>query len=84
MNEKLNLVELLKDCPKGTKFYSTIYGDVYFECIDLSYHYPVILKTPDGGIADVTSGGLYYSEFNGECTLFPSREQRDWSKWHLP
>lgn len=84
MNEKLNLTEILKDCPKGTKLFSLLYGDVYFECIDLSYYYPVILKTPDGGIADVTSDGLHYSEFNGECTLFPSREQRDWSKWHLP
>lgn len=84
MNENLNLVELLKDCPKGTKFYSILYGDVYFECIDLSYQYPVILKTSDGGITDVTSDGLHHSDCNGECTLFPSREQRDWSKWHLP
>lgn len=28
MNENLNLVEILKDCPKGTKLYSTLYGDV--------------------------------------------------------
>ena len=30
MNENLNLVEILKDCPKGTKLYSTTYGDVEF------------------------------------------------------
>ena len=28
MNENLNLVEILKDCPEGTKLYSPIYGDV--------------------------------------------------------
>ena len=28
MNENLNLAKILKDCPKGTKLYSTIYGDV--------------------------------------------------------
>lgn len=34
MNEKLNLVEILKDCPIGTKLYSTIHGDVKLELID--------------------------------------------------
>ena len=28
MDNKINLVEILKNCPKGTKFYSTIYGEV--------------------------------------------------------
>ena len=27
MNENLNLVETLKDCPQGTKLYSLIYGE---------------------------------------------------------
>lgn len=84
MNENLNLVKLLKDCPKGTEFYSIVYGDVYFDCIDLSRQYPVTIKTSDGGIVEVASNGLHYLEYDGECTFFPSREQRDWSKWHLP
>lgn len=83
MNENLNLVELLKDCPKWTKFYSTVYGDVYFDRIDLSCPYPVILKDSDGGMTTMTNSGLNYSNFNGECTLFPSRDQRDWSKWNV-
>ena len=28
MNENLNLVEILKNCPKGIKLYSPIYRDV--------------------------------------------------------
>lgn len=28
MNENVNLVEILKDCPKGTKLYSTVLGEV--------------------------------------------------------
>ena len=28
MNEKLNLVEILKDCPRGTKLYATVFGEV--------------------------------------------------------
>ena len=35
MNEKINLCEILKDCSKGTKFYSTVFGEeTYFVGID--------------------------------------------------
>ena len=30
MNEKLNLVEILKDCLTGTKFYTPVLGEVSF------------------------------------------------------
>lgn len=33
MNENLNLVTILKDCPAGTKLYSLIDGVVYFSHI---------------------------------------------------
>ena len=36
MNENLNLVEVLKDCPEGTKLYSTIFGEVEFGGISQS------------------------------------------------
>ena len=35
MNESIDLTKILKDCPKGTKFYSTIYGEVEFEKSEL-------------------------------------------------
>lgn len=31
MNENINLVEILKGCPKGTSLYSSILGEVIFE-----------------------------------------------------
>ena len=31
MNEKLNFVEILKDCPTGTKFYTSVWGEVFLE-----------------------------------------------------
>ena len=34
MNENIDLTKILKDCPKGTKLYSTIYGVVRFDEID--------------------------------------------------
>lgn len=30
---------------------------------------------------DFTSKGEFYKDYNGECLLFPSKDQRDWNKW---
>lgn len=81
MNENINLIEILKDCPKGTKLYSTIYGDVTFELIDEHKPYPIITRVDDDHKVCFTAEGKVDSLYDGECTLFPSREQRDWSKF---
>ena len=80
MNENLNLVEILKDCPKGTKLYSTVYGEVEFEEIG-NGGFPVKYVKSDDSLGSTTAQGLLLSGFDGECTLFPSKEQRDWSKF---
>ena len=36
-NENLNLAEILKDCKKGTKLYSPLFGEVEFNCIHESF-----------------------------------------------
>ena len=86
MNENLNLVEILKDCPKGTKLYSTTYGDVELIRVnqndDVDY-YPIEIKLSDDSITNVTTDGRLCEYYNGECVLFPSKEQRDWSKFNV-
>ena len=82
MNENLNLVEILKDCPKCTKLYSTIFGEVEFiECDNL---YQIIVIKESKYYCFTSKGvfifkGIKYN--TGECTLFPSKDQRDWSKF---
>ena len=44
MNENIDLAKILKNCPKGTKLYSTIFGDVEFCYIDESDAYPIKLN----------------------------------------
>lgn len=76
----MNIAEILKYCPKGTKLYSTIFGDVKFH------------KVLDEGIVEITlscgaierffKDGLYTSD--GECVLFPSKDQRDWDEFRPP
>lgn len=84
MNENLNLAKILKDCPKGTKLYSTIYGDVELVKVYLDDDtYPIEIKIGEGSdmICDTTNDGRLLDDFPGECTLFPSKDQRDWSKF---
>lgn len=83
MNENLNLVEILKDCPKGTKLYSLIYGYVELERIsnDENDKYPIFIRLTSNTIDCVAKDGRYIGNYDGECVLFPSKEQRDWSKF---
>ena len=82
MNENLNLVEILKDCPEGTKLYSPIIGEVEFKRIKYC-EYPIVTCSKNGNrILSFTKDGLFFSE--GECImLFPSKNQRDWSKFKI-
>ena len=84
MNEKLNLVEILKDCPKGTKLYSLMFGDVEFEKISNDENdkkYPIFIRLNDNTIDCVAKDGRYSCNYDGDCILFPSKEQRDWGKF---
>ena len=91
MNENLNLVEILKDCPKGTKLYSPAYGDV--ELVNVSQDkgtlYPITIKIPSNSTDTFTcercfdKDGRIFADYSGECLLFPSRNQRDWSKFKI-
>lgn len=82
-------MKILGECPKGTKFYSSVYGEISFEGIrDISiiYEYPIKLKAYNkytDSTADIyyEKDGICVSAYGGECTLFPFKDQRDWSKF---
>lgn len=86
MNEKLNLVEILKDCPEGTKLYSPMFGDVELVGVHLDKDgdYPIEVRLSNNALDSFTKDGRIFAEYNGECTLFPSKYQRDWSKFTAP
>ena len=73
MNENLNLVEILKYCPEGTKLYSTVYGDVELVRVYLDDNtYPIEIKIDEGSdMIYITNDGRLFDDFRGECTLFP-------------
>lgn len=83
MENKINIAEILKDCPKGMKLYSLIYGEVEFSLIDdTNDNYPICIKTNLGSFVNFTKDGRYAIRFpTEECLLFPSSEMRDWTKF---
>ena len=84
MNENIDLTKILKNCPVGTKLYSPIYGEIYFEEMRSNWKYPIITITKSIYTATFTKEGFYYADEDGECVLFPSKEQRDWNKFTAP
>ena len=81
MNENLNLVEILKDCPRGTKLYSTVWGDVKFNSVSMDILRPINVEIDGGIIACIANDGKLDPGFDGECTLFPSKEVRTWDSF---
>ena len=80
----MNIAEILKHCPKGTKLYSLVDGEVTLENIISIGQYTIEVATDDGDIKYYTKDGSYFTNRpNGECVLFPSKEQRDWSKFNM-
>ena len=86
MNENIDLTKILRNCPKGTKLYSTVLGYVIFRNIIDNSAYPIVVGCKDGFnvLENFTADGKIIISYDGECTLFPSKDQRDWSKFTAP
>ena len=88
MNNNIDLTKILKDCPNGWKFYTPVWGEVTFieikknkDCL-----YPICIYTnTSSSCTNLTKDGRYLiNRIGTECILFPSKDQRDWSKFTAP
>ena len=85
MDKNINLVEILKDCPAGTKLYSSIFGEVTFMKIYKDNTFSIMVITSRDEIVHFSAKGQYYQSYDdSECLLFPSKDQRDWRKFSAP
>lgn len=83
--EKINIVNKLKHCKKGTKLYSPIFGEVEFDNIENNAIYVNTINN-DNKIVSIPfeSNGQFYSCYsNGECLLFPSKDNRNWNNFRV-
>ena len=75
-----NLVEILKNAPKGLELYSPVYGRVKLNCVKPNNPYPIAVQRDSKGL------NFWFDEYgrvseNSECLLFPSKENREWDNW---
>lgn len=80
----MDIAAILKKCPKGTKLYSPIFGELNFEFVNEDARFPIVCTAIDGDVPLFTCDGKYLDRYtNTECTLFPSKDQRDWNKFGM-
>ena len=84
MNENIDLTKILKDCPKGTKLYSLVHGEVEFQKIELGFTHPIVIKLKNNIIERYDPYGKLLYNYDGGCILFQSKTQHDWSKFTAP
>lgn len=83
MEENINIAEILKNKPRGTKLYSSACGKCELkEADDKSFKVSFYSSKSGfmiGGEGTFDKNGNLYDD--GECIIFPSKEMRDWSKF---
>jgi hypothetical protein len=80
----MNIAEILKKCPKGTKLYSSLYGEVELVKVKDNTIYPIVVSCLEfeNYIMKFDKDGKNMTAHK-EPTLFPSKTQRDWSKFGI-
>lgn len=82
----MDILEILKNKPFGTRLWSPVFGNVRLNLIDDGDKYPIGIKFKNHSLDEWEKERLLCSgrldEYDGaECILFPSKNMRDWSKF---
>lgn len=84
MENKINIAELLKDCPRGMKLDCIMFDDVVFENVDLDLPSPIVLKRLKLDTRFyVNKYGHYYDARDSKCIIFP-KGKTTWEGFHRP
>lgn len=82
--EKINIAELLKDCPNGMELDCTMYEDVYFDYVDVLaiIHCYIQHETHKTSIT-FNQYGTPNSDIKSKCVIFP-KGQTTWKGFQRP
>ena len=84
MNENIDLAKILKNCPNGWEFWSPIFGVVEFDGIFNAIVF-VNEKEYNESWSFYPDATLAIGNIKSvEIMLYPSEDQRDWSKFTAP
>lgn len=83
--KKINIAELLKDCPKGMELDCALFNNpvTLVEVKPEVYDYPITIKTLDEVTYFTTKYGQYSNENDAKCIIFP-KGKTTWEGFHRP
>lgn len=71
MKTKINIAELLKDCPKGMELDCKICNGVKFIEIDRNPNFPIVVRANNGYEFTLTKYGQAINTDDAKCVIFP-------------
>lgn len=80
--EKINIAEILKDCPSGMELDCAMYDNVQFDIVQDGNVYPIKINAPEGRIS-LSKYGCYSLNPQCKCIIFP-KGKTTWEGFHRP
>ena len=71
MENKINIAELLKDCPIGMELDCAMYDNCTYEGIEDNGYIDILINTPSGRIRLTKEGCYIRHDDNAKCVIFP-------------
>lgn len=82
--EKINVAELLKDCPQGMELDCAVFDNIVFNGSISNCVYPIKVITKDGSKSlNLTKYGCTSENKNAKCIIFP-KGKTTWEGFHRP
>jgi hypothetical protein len=83
MENKINIAEILKDCPKGMELDCSVWNNVVFDHIDTTSNYPIYIKKMGGELEYLTEDGHFNFDCDAKCVIFP-KGKTTWEGFQRP
>ena len=83
---RINVAELIKDCPQGMELDSTMYDNLYFDSLNADYYNTINCYTLIDGIKtyiNFTKYGTFNNHKGAKCVIFP-KGKTTWEGFHMP
>ena len=86
MENKINVAELLKDCPSGMELDCTMYDNLYFDSLNADYYGTINCYTLIDGFKryiKFTKYGTFNNNIGAKCVIFP-KGKTTWEGFQIP
>lgn len=90
-SKRVDLLSILKKCPKGIELWSPLCGKCYYDgysesekILEDDNESEIYFITPKNSHIEVYRFGQYFFDEKDCCVIFPSENQKDWSKFIIP